>query len=387
MGRQKPWAKKNQDTWRDSGRGPSWQLWQGSWSSTSPRQQQWSDQAIPATYDRTWVPQAAGAEPPSQGAPRVAMAPQQEPGEQGGLRQELQKSLTASKRCDTKIRKLLETKEMRQMQFKHYREQIKAAFAKQKAQFERDIQSFDEEIAVLKQQGEAAAAHMQDLAINGLPKKDAELGPNAADVAWEELMGAPSAEPQMMDFMKQAYAAALALQQNGGLAGASRQLGLGVMPPQLMERLVGCPTTGAMGPTGTAHEPTNAPGGTDQGFRVCTTGAAHRPPHVFGNGGGSGEDGALLPVAGCSFPFGDPGSTQSSAWLRFPSWERGNGRRFQCADQGGGQDHYDGPLSTGHLLDDDSEDDLANANERLHGQLRRKTVITDGSLGVGSQLV
>ena len=310
MGKQSKW---NKPPWKEQnvGAGQSWQLWQGSWSSASPRRKEWELQGIPMSYDQTRIPQSALASRDEDSGTFGAIALGRQSGGFGDKRQEIQKALTASKRCDTKIRKLQETKEMRQLQMKHYREQLKAAFAKQKAQFERDLQAFDEEIAALQQQGEEAAQRIQQIALHGPTTMEVEGQEAAAERDWNELIGPSRAESAMTDFMRQAYAAAQTLHQTGGLGATPRPMGLGLMPHQVMESMVGCPSTvpstsipfpgvanlppQTAPPSGTAAAPARPPG--------LTVPAPHGVPSL--PEGSRGEFAGFGPPPATSAPVGE----------------------------------------------------------------------------------
>ena len=156
--------------------------------------------------------------------------------------QGVQKALTASKRCDTKIRRLLETRELRQAQWVQWRQQTVANFMKQKRLYEADLARIDEEVAASQTQGEEAARQMTELVVHGPPAMET-TGPTAdEEAAWGAALEQANVDPPMMDFMRQAYAAAQAARQQQA-EGQQRagQHGLGIMPAQMMELLVGCP--------------------------------------------------------------------------------------------------------------------------------------------------
>ena len=161
------------------------------------------------------------------------------------LLRQVQKALTISKRCETKMRKLAETKATRQVQWKAWKEQLKTSFLRQQQQFEKDQAELDTEIASLRAQGEEAAMSMQQLVLHGPAAMETETQAvtQSGNGAWEELMGSAVPEGPGTDFMRQAYAfAQMVMQRQGsGSLPTSGQWGLGVMPPHLMEQMVGCP--------------------------------------------------------------------------------------------------------------------------------------------------
>ena len=234
----RPW-RASQDGGGASANAARWHIWPGSWSS--PRSQAKAKAGPPARYDQVQVQNNAShvdRRAPG-GPPGLAEG-------RDGLMQGVQKALTASKRCDTKIRRLLETKELRQTQWAQWRQQTVANFMKQKRLYEADLARIDEEVAALQTQGEEAARQMTELVVHGPPAMET-AGPTAdEEEAWGAALEQANVDPPMMDFMRQAYAAAQAAAQatrQQHTEGQQRlgQHGLGIMPAQMMERLVGCP--------------------------------------------------------------------------------------------------------------------------------------------------
>ena len=242
---ERPWKQPAASDGRaDQQRGKSWQYWQGAWPS--PKKEKGE---LPLRYDQIQVAasSASGSEETRilgltgtgpGGQPAVQLQ-----GEQ--LRRQVQKALTTSKRCDTKIRKLLETKETRKIQWQAWRDRMKASFLKQQQQFEKDQEDLDAEVASLQAQGEEAAQSMQQLVLHGPQAMETENnGEKPPDTgAWEELIRQEGPDPPNLDFMKQAYALAQMAQQRllSGCGPPPGQMGLGVMPPAWMEQAVGCP--------------------------------------------------------------------------------------------------------------------------------------------------
>ena len=106
--------------------------------------------------------------------------------------------------------------------------------------------SIDAEITALQTQGEEAAQEMHSLVLNGPAAMDTDVQEGAqrpSSEAWDEIAGQTGADPPVLDFMRQAFAYAQLAhqQQRGGRPAAIGQMGLGVMPPQIMEQLAGCP--------------------------------------------------------------------------------------------------------------------------------------------------
>ena len=107
--------------------------------------------------------------------------------------------------------------------------------------------SIDAEVATLQAQGEEAAQLMTDLVTKGPAAMETVAEPSGNADAWEEMVEQMTSEPAALDFMRQAYAAVQLAQRQQGAAHPAGLPGLGIMPPQLMERLVGCPPAGGPG--------------------------------------------------------------------------------------------------------------------------------------------
>ncbi|OLQ07331.1 hypothetical protein AK812_SmicGene9274 [Symbiodinium microadriaticum] len=198
------------------------------------------------------------------------------------LRRQVQRALTTSKRCETKMRKLAETKETRQIQWKAWKEQLKASFLKQQQQFEKDQAALETEIATLRSQGEDAAKSMQQLVLHGpaAMELDASVEAAADGGAWDALMSSSASEVPVTDFMRQAYALAqMAVQRQGSLCPPEGQRGLGVMPPQMMERMVGCPPVPTTGPIPGAPMDGQMPGQRIQEGQTMPSVAHSVPPY------------------------------------------------------------------------------------------------------------
>ncbi|CAE7223763.1 hypothetical protein AK812_SmicGene38141 [Symbiodinium microadriaticum] len=221
---QRPWKANGAEDGASSQ--AKWRLWHGSWPS--PKQQNRADAGPSMRYDQVQLPTN-----PSQLDKFGASSSGALPDSRGGLMQGAQKALTASKRCDTKIRRLLEAKEQKQTQWAHWKQQTIANFAKQKRLFEA--------------QGEEAAQLMTDLVTKGPAAMETVAEPSGNADAWEEMVEQMTSEPAALDFMRQAYAAVQLAQRQQGAAHPAGLPGLGIMPPQLMERLVGCPPAGGPG--------------------------------------------------------------------------------------------------------------------------------------------
>ena len=257
-GAERPWKQSSgSDYYAGYQPGRSWQYWPGTWSSPKNKA------ALPQRYDQMqvqsaqaqsgWTEESYGVTPSALGGEAITAAR-----DQGDLlRRQVQRALTISKRCETKIRKLAETKETRHIQWKAWKDQLKSSFLKQQKQFEKDQAALDSEMATLRAQGEEAAQSMQQLVLHGPAAMDTEAPPETGPEsgAWEAFVGGPPAEAPTSDFMRQAYAFAQLVTQSQGhqMGFPGGQRGLGLMPPAMMERMVGCPPPPRAPNAGTAE--------------------------------------------------------------------------------------------------------------------------------------
>ena len=281
-GAERPWKQgSGQDWYPEQHYGRSWQYWPGAWSSPKNKH------GIPDRYDQMQVQTlslSSGRMDEARTAPSAlggdGTLAVRDTGEQ--LRRQVQRALTTSKRCETKMRKLAETKETRQIQWKAWKEQLKASFLKQQQQFEKDQAALETEIATLRSQGEDAAKSMQQLVLHGpaAMELDASVEAAADGGAWDALMSSSASEVPVTDFMRQAYALAqMAVQRQGSLCPPEGQRGLGVMPPQMMERMVGCPPVPTTGPIPGAPMDGQMPGQRIQEGQTMPSVAHSVPPY------------------------------------------------------------------------------------------------------------
>ena len=289
----RPWKNNpGGDRYADHNAHRSWQYWSG--ARPSPK----GKHGIPQRYDQVQLPGSASGDKTEETPCLMPFAFGSESAastrDHGDLlRRQVQKALTTSKRCETKIRKLAETKETRQIQWRAWKAQMKSSFLKQQQQFEKDQVAIDDEIAVLRSQGEEAAQAMQQLVLHGPAAMDTEApAPPPEAGAWEDFLGQSTSEPPAMDFMRQAYAfAQMAAQRHGqGMPAPPGQRGLGVMPPFMMEQMVGCPP---------APPPSLPPGSAMDGI-----------PH---GGPGSGGHAVPRPVNPAAPPPADNAPTYATA--------------------------------------------------------------------------
>ena len=316
MGKQ-GWAKKGagrgwqqEHPWRsnNAGYGSSWQLWRGAWSPAR------KDESL--RYDSINVDEQ----------PALAITSSDTSGVSEFMRQ-VQRSLTTSQRCDTRIRKLQENKTKRQAQWQAYQLKMQSDFIKQKKQFHNDMAKIEQDILALNDQGQSAASHMQALVAGGTAAMEVE-GPTAEDMGeWQALIHRAEEVPQGADFLRIAMEGAAQLRRSGPPpppALAQVQTGLSMMPPRLMESMVGCPP--GMPPIAQAPPEQLVP--PPQGHLKAQLGQAV-PPHPAGDAGtmigqqaqtgpppGSGE---LDPVQIQAYAAADVANARPGPYSRSPT--------------------------------------------------------------------
>ncbi|CAE7492080.1 unnamed protein product [Symbiodinium sp. KB8] len=185
---QKKWQQDWGKDWT-SKQPASWQLWRG--SRQSPR-------AKEDRYDLIQVSESTSTptEPPQ--APTGSG--------KGDLMREVQRSLTAARKADNKVRKLAEEKKTRATQWELWAQEAKVKFRRQRKQYEDDIQKIDEAIVATTAEGESAAQLVQDLVAHGLAAKQ-QRQPMEDDSAWDALMAEEETHPES-GFLKDALLAA-----------------------------------------------------------------------------------------------------------------------------------------------------------------------------------
>ncbi|CAE7818905.1 moaC [Symbiodinium sp. KB8] len=240
---------------------------------------------------------------------------------------QVQRSLTTSQRCDTRIRKLQENKTKRQAQWQAYQLKMQSDFIKQKKQFHNDMAKIEQDILALNDQGQSAASHMQALVAGGTAAMEVE-GPTAEDMGeWQALIHRAEEVPQGADFLRIAMEGAAQLRRSGPPpppALAQVQTGLSMMPPRLMESMVGCPP--GMPPIAQAPPEQLVP--PPQGHLKAQLGQAV-PPHPAGDAGtmigqqaqtgpppGSGE---LDPVQIQAYAAADVANARPGPYSRSPT--------------------------------------------------------------------
>ena len=245
MGGKKAWGNYGQATSEyaaSSRRQRSWELWGGAWS-VSPKQR---DSQI-TRYDQVEAPQEDRGQAPWR-------RPAEEPRQPRSVMSEVQKSLTATRKADGKIRKLQEERRSKERAWDAYVEKTKREFTKNRRFFEGDLERIDKELAQTAEAGENAAVRVQELILQGqaaIREAPAEV---SEDADWSAVIA--GAEEEDSGFYQAAQAAiratqvALVTQQDrvlqSGLAAAlsTPQRGTSVaarspMPSDVLQRAAG----------------------------------------------------------------------------------------------------------------------------------------------------
>ena len=167
--------------WKDrSGqdqRSRSWQLWRGSWGSPAPAGGQGGSR-----YDQVELKEEPAALRPGLGDLTAASE------KPVALMQAIQRALTASRRADTRMRKLREEKDKRDKQWQQWATDHKTAYFAQLKEYESDISRLTEEMNSTATTGKAAADQITQLVAHGLPEEEQAPRGAAADASWEQFL-------------------------------------------------------------------------------------------------------------------------------------------------------------------------------------------------------
>ena len=190
-------GKKGQGEWkgatwqRQSGsQQQSWSYWDGSWKNRQPRQQnQFPD------YGQTQIDVWNGAT--EQQHPEEGESEQDQQGLSVYMK-ELQKALTACRKSDGKLRKLQENKQLKERQWLQYQADLKKKYVEQNRAFNKDMESYAQEMAQAMAASKAAVDRVQELAAGGVGasrpmEQDFPLTTQAEEDAWQDLMQGPDA--------------------------------------------------------------------------------------------------------------------------------------------------------------------------------------------------
>ena len=299
MGRNWNKAKAGQQ-WRKQPEGRddrSYQYWPGSWS-VSPRHRNNSADR----YDQVQLDQETASKRPSDTRPWRTAG--QEVSEQTSVMAAIQKSLTSARKADGKVRRIQEDKKKKQRQWSQWVLEQKAKFAKQRKQYEEDLQRLDQELAETTAQGTAAALRVKEIVLGGAAAIQPQESVPETDVEWERLM----AEDMIVEtagFYHAAMQAAKNLDSAPVSAGAENPGGEGAPPTG---RPVDASYTHAS-PAATLRDPYMAsPAAGPTAIHRETLG---RPPHGSAAHEGLGGSGPpITPTRGTPGPARTPQSTR-----------------------------------------------------------------------------
>ncbi|CAE7783872.1 osm1 [Symbiodinium microadriaticum] len=217
MGGKRQWGRGNggkqqqPSSWSNNA---GWRYWRGTWES--PR----ASRSQERRYDQ--VELREDAEDNSLG----------NVGGVTGYLQAIQRSLTAAKRQDTKLRKLAEQRELRKKQWAQYEKDTILAFSKQKQAYEAELQRIDNETAEAIEAGNLSAAQVKAVVVgmtsSAAPRENTAM---EAREAWATLWSQVNEPAPGAGFLREAMAAAA---QGGlreaGLMGVVSQGGMSGNP-------------------------------------------------------------------------------------------------------------------------------------------------------------
>ncbi|CAE7944477.1 unnamed protein product [Symbiodinium sp. KB8] len=238
MGKQ--WQRSKTDSWQP-GRGKEYgqhqyKYWAGSWS-VSPRAPK---QEVPQNYDQVKIDDARQSGLAHDQRPW--RTPQAEPTGQLATMNAIQKALTTARKADGRIRKLMDDKARKQKQWERWVQDQRANYAKQKRQFQHDLEKIDVELAQAEDIGTNAAAKVKDVILRGPEALETDEGTIETEAReWESLMSeAMSLEPA--GFYQEAYLAAqqlqhrlVALYHNSASREALVHFPMGIIPTEVVE--------------------------------------------------------------------------------------------------------------------------------------------------------
>ncbi|CAE7947537.1 TNXB [Symbiodinium sp. KB8] len=170
----------------------SWALWKGTWSPRNYR-------STETRYDQVELEQTAT------GSTEIADAGS---GKTAFL-SAVQKAVTAARKQDVRLRKINEEKAARQKLWQQYVENTKRKFAKQKQEYEMDIQRLEADRVAALEAGQMAAAQVKAIVV-GQQRPETRQPPLEAEEAWASLWNSVEAAPSGATFLDEAIAAAAA---------------------------------------------------------------------------------------------------------------------------------------------------------------------------------
>ena len=168
---------------------PKWGYWKGTWS---PRHNKNDDER----YDQVQLrPEQTEYDPRDAGGGKTAFL------------LAVQKAVTLARRHDIKLRKLNEEQENRQKLWKQYVEDTKRKFAKQKREYEADIQRLETEKVSTLEAGQMAAAQVKAIIV-GQTRPAQTVPPLDPNEAWASLWQQTTEAPSGATFLDDAMSAA-----------------------------------------------------------------------------------------------------------------------------------------------------------------------------------
>ena len=177
--------------WDPKDKAKGWTWWRGTWSPRGGRSQD-------LRYDQVEV------------RTDTKTTAQEEERDSGSLpipANSIQKALTAAKKQDQRVRRILEEQQRRKQQWQQYKEDTMRKFAKQQAAYEQDMARLDGEHAEAIEAGHVAAAQVKALVAGQQPTT---LPATAVDPAkaWQDLWTQVQAPAPASGFLQEAFTAA-----------------------------------------------------------------------------------------------------------------------------------------------------------------------------------
>ena len=195
-----PWQQRGQgqDRGQYHGRGSeqsSWELWRGSWKSTSPK-------AFP-TFDRQWGP----------GSGITVLREERRPGAEteDNSARAAQTAVNTLRKAEHRVQKLLRDKEDKAARFAAYEKEIKASYAAEVKRYESLQERLSEVLVEAKKQLQAAKDVMAQAAdcFRTAPMEVTDLGHAPPDNQWERLIQRPGVseppvqiDPELLDILR-----------------------------------------------------------------------------------------------------------------------------------------------------------------------------------------
>ena len=170
----------------------TWSYWEGSWKNRQPKPTSQQNQF--PNYSQTQVDHVNNG---SELTTTDDAAPEIDGSGIGAYMRELQKALTACRKADGRLRKLQESRSLKDKQWSQYQIELKKKYIEQKRAYNKDVEALDLDLAQALEASRAAIAKVQHLAGGSSQQCGMEVeSPQttaAEDDAWNDLMHAPIA--------------------------------------------------------------------------------------------------------------------------------------------------------------------------------------------------